>query len=285
MSRVLLKSVAVAAAVCAAGQAGAQSVPNSAFFAGVGVGGNATNFSSQSIAATGTSTVYNTASGAKESSGSAGGPPINVTPDSANSFIPSAQLGYFQHFSGTPWLWGGKLTYAYTNASSTTGALRIPQYGSFGTTPFTGNAIARSFEASVNQRFALVPYVGYSFDKIYVYAGAGPTWSQIGTKVNDLVGFADIDGKHTDISGAPQSFSSSKWVFGGTAVVGLTYFFNASWFLDANYSFVATQSSDANYSSTFVNVSNPSTYTGSLIGSSTGSSTSQSFIIAVNRAF
>jgi hypothetical protein len=42
--------------------------------------------------------------------------------------------------------------------------------------------------------------------------------------VNGLVGFANIIGVPSDISGATVDFTGSGWVYGGAAMVGATYF-------------------------------------------------------------
>ena len=264
----------------------AQTVPKKAFYVGLGGGASVTNFSDQSITAIGTSNASNATTGAHIASGSAGGPPINLGLDSDTSFSPVVQAGYFQQIMDTRWLWGAKASYSYVHANSTSSRFRVPQFGSFGTTSFTGNAIARSFQAGVDHQMSFIPYVGYSFDRSYVYVGAGPTISRVKTKINDLVGFADINGDRTDISGSPQSFSSAGWVLGGAVTIGTTYFLSQSWFLDFNYTYGATKRKTASYYSTFVNVNTGSNtmYEGGLIGNSVGSSTTQSFAVSINWA-
>src|SRR5271170_101470 len=119
------------------------------------------------------------------------------------------------------WLFGHNCEYS---------EFSIPQSGAFVSpatnlsTPFTGNAVVRSYQTVINHQIALTPFIGRSFDASFVYFGVGPTLSQTQTNLSGLVGFADINGAHTDVTGAPQNFSSSSWVFGGAAVVGATYF-------------------------------------------------------------
>jgi opacity protein-like surface antigen len=180
---------------------------------------------------------------------------------------------------------GGKFSYSYLDSSSSSSTFLIPQYGSFDGTPFTRNAVTRSFQATVDQQIALIPYLGYSFEKSFIYFGGGPTLTRVKTEVNDLVGFADINGVRTDISGPAQSFSSSEWVYGGAITMGTTYFLDQSWFVDINYTFSATQNSTANYYSTFDHVDGSTTYKGELIGSSEGSTTTQSVGVSINKAF
>lgn len=260
-------------------------VPDSAFFIGFGGSANSVKFNDQDIQATGISDTYDTASGALLASGSAGGPAVDVSLDSQTSLSPMLQLGYFQHFAGSQWLWGGKFSYNYLSTSSTTKNFLIPQYGSFGATPFTGNAVVHSFETEIKHQMALVPFIGHSFADGYLYAGAGLTLSQINNKIDGLIGFADINGTRTDISGAPQNFSSSQWARGAIGTLGGTYFLDSSWFVDFSYDYAVTENRTARYDEPFTNPTPTKTYTGSLIGSSSGTVTTQSLVFSINKAF
>jgi hypothetical protein len=46
-------------------------------------------------------------------------------------------------------------------------------------------------------------------------------------KQDNALGFADVD-THTSITGAPVSFASSNWVWGGGLQAGVTYFLDPS---------------------------------------------------------
>lgn len=262
-------------------------VPNSGFYMGLGVGLNSTRYNGQMLEATGTSDVTNTATGAFVSSGTAGGPAVGIDMNTAFGASPTIQGGYFEKFKDSSYLWGVKFSYGYLGGTSSTNYLiRVPQYGSYSNgTPFTGNAIANSYQKSINHQFSLIPYFGQSFEKGTVYVGVGPTLSQVDTKINNLVGFADINGTRTDISGTPQNFSASQWLWGGAMVLGGTYYFDKSWFLDLSYTISMTQNKTASYYSTFNNPSTPNTYSGSLIGSSTGTATTQSIMLTINKVF
>ena len=123
----------------------------------------------------------------------------------------------------------------------------------------------------------------YRREQNRVRSGAGPTLTQINTNIDNLIGFADIKGNRTDISGTPQNLSSSQWVVGGAVTVGATYFLDSSWFIDLNYNFAMTPNQTANYSSTFNNTN--VNYSGSLIGSSSAKTTTQTISISINKAF
>ena len=285
---ILLASM-VAAGVFSS-QAFAQSssmVPNSGAYLGLGFGANTTQYSGQEAQATGISTVTNTASGKVVSNGTAGGPPVGINVGNQSSISPTIQAGYFQKLKDSSYLWGAKLSYSYMGGNtSTADNIRIPQYGAFANgTPFTGNAIASSYQKTINNQISFIPYFGQSFERSTVYFGVGPTISQVNTKINNLVGFADINGTRTDISGSPQSFSSTQWVFGGAATIGGTYFLDKAWFMDFSYTYSMSQNKTNNYYSTFYNPGTPNTYSGSLIGSITGTSTVQTLGLTINKLF
>jgi len=94
----------------------ASTVPNSAFFLGLGGSANWTNFGHQHVYAIGTSNVYT--DGVLSASGSAQGP-TNIHMEDRFAFAPSFQGGYFQRIGASDWLWGAKLSYNYLGATST----------------------------------------------------------------------------------------------------------------------------------------------------------------------
>jgi hypothetical protein len=89
----------------------------------------------------------------------------------------------------------------------------VPQIGSFRSattgvvTPFTGNVVIQSYQVTVNHQLGFVPFVGYSFDRSYVYGGIGPSLTQVDAKLNNTVGFASIGGVSSSITGTPTSYS------------------------------------------------------------------------------
>jgi hypothetical protein len=267
----------------------APDVPTSALFIGLGGSYNAVRFGTQNVYAVGTSDVYQ--NGVLASGGSAAGPAsIYIDPQSTLAF--SAQGGYFQKFSGSDWLWGAKFSYSYLGATSVVRNALLPQAGSFTATgsttpvPFTGNALVQSFQTHLLQQMSFVPFIGRSFEKSFIYIGAGPTLSQTRTDLNGLIGFADINGTRTDVSGTPINMSSTGWVYGGAALVGATYFFDPSWFLDVNYTFAMTANRTANYASPFTNPngSNGSTILGTMVGTSAAKVITQGVMVTINRA-
>ena len=265
-------------------------VPQSAWYVGLGGSYNWNNFGTQDVYAVGTSNVYSQ-DGTLVSTGSAAGPGT-VNMSSKSTFAPSAQGGYFQKFSGSNGLWGIKLAYTHVAATSTEDRVLIPQAGSFtnaqtgAVTPFTGTAVARSFQTNIEQQIVLTPFIGSSYEKGFAYVGAGPTYSQTRTNVNGLVGFADPSGRPIDVSGAPVDFTSTGWVWGWSALVGATYFLTPAWFLDLSYVYAKTNNRTSNFFSPFTNLhgAEGTTITGTLAGTSSGKVITQGLMLTINLA-
>lgn len=269
-------------------------VPQSAFFVGFGGSANSINFGNQDVIAIGTSeTTHNgvtIATGfAQGPDDASGGTPIFM--DSQLVFSPSVEVGYFQHFQNSNWLWGTKFTNDYIGASSNFRNPVFPQVGTYTETgmapvPFTGNAIAAATQTQLIDQMALRPFIGYEIDKGFVYFGGGPTATLLQTDVRALVGFADINGNRGDISGAPQNFSDSGWAVGGSTEVGITRFFKDGWFIDCSYGIGITRNRTFDFASTFSNTNaNGVTNAGTLVGDSTWQGLSQSFGIKFCKAF
>jgi opacity protein-like surface antigen len=255
-------------------------VPNSGTYAGVGVGVSSTQFNGQTLSGTGLTT--DTVAGRSASGIGSGETGVVFGP--VKSISPSVQLGYFKKFEDSNYLWGTKLSYSYIGGSpATTYNVQLPQYGTFPNgKPLTGgNAVTSSYQKSITNQISLIPYFGKALEKGMIYFGVGPTYSQVRSTTNGLVGYAQIDGRTVDVSGAPQSFISSQWVYGGAAMIGGSYFIDKNWFLDLSYSYAMTQNKTSNRVSPF---SNPPT-TGFLIGSSTGTATVQTIGLTLNKLF
>ncbi len=290
-----MKTILLASALAAAGTTGALAqsattlpatgVPRAAFFAGAGGAFNSTSFEKQNLYSQGVSNIY--LNGALYGQGYAGG---NVNPNFQDdqTLSPMAQLGYFQHFGQTDWLWGAKFTYNYLGASATSQNLPVPQAGAFtgnGAGSFTGNVVVHSYKSQVDNQFALIPFLGRSFGQSFVYAGAGPTLSRVQSSLDGVIGFADINGTHYDITGAASSFNTTQWVYGGAATVGMTYFIDAAWFIDLNYTYARTQTQTNSYATPFSTTASGFVDRGILSGNDTGRQSTQTVAFSINRAF
>ncbi len=181
-------------------------LPNGGFFGGLGGSYNAINFGTQNVYAVGTSNTYS--GGALVATGTAAGPAKIYMPSQGN-FAPEAQLGYFQHFTGSNWLWGAKFNYSYLGTTAATSSVVLPQSGAFTsggtTTPFTGNALVNSYQTSINDQISMLLFVGRSFDRGFFYLGAGPTLALTQTYLNGVTGRHQRRA-HADYRHAHQSF-------------------------------------------------------------------------------
>jgi hypothetical protein len=260
-------------------------VPDAAAYIGVGGSFNSVNFSNQNIFAQGVSNIYQ--NGALIAYGSAGGP-TDPALDSRTGFSPTVQAGYYRHFAGSDWLWGAKFSYSWLGITSTDQNVAVPQAGSFtSSTPdtFTGNVVIRSFQNTINHQLTFIPFVGRSFDRSFVYFGAGPSLTQTRTKLNGVIGFADLNGQHANITGTPSNFSSTQWALGGAATVGMTYFFDRSWFVDFSYTYTMTENLTQNFWAPFASSSLGYDDAGILSGNYSGRTITQSVNVSINRAF
>jgi opacity protein-like surface antigen len=276
-------------AAAAAPAASAQTLPPAAFYAGIGGGYVDADFGRQDVNAVGTSQVFE--NGVLVATGEAAGPARLAMPD-ASGLAPMLQAGYFRQVPGSGWVWGAKFSYAYLGREASLRDVRMPQEGEFTSvttgdvTPFTGNAIAQGYRTSVADQLALLPYAGRSYDRGFFYLGLGPTLSRTRTEIDGLVGFADINGVRQDISGPPQNFSSSEWVWGGAAIIGVTHFLSEKLFIDASYSYGRTQRYRDDYASEFVNPDENGRVTaGTLVGDSSGRLVTQAITVTLNWAF
>lgn len=174
----------------------------------------------------------------------------------------------------------------------------IPQSGSFTTsaapllglppitTDFDGNVVIKSSQTTIKQQLALMPFIGRAFQNSYVYFGAGPALFDTQSRVNSAIGYADIDGDTLDVTGAAASFSSSEWVWGGAAQIGMNYFLGPSWFVDVNYTFAMSASFDEDYVAPFSNTSSAGLTTRGVAHLDTSQRvTSQAVTVSINKVF
>lgn len=259
-------------------------VPWSSSFVGLGGSFNSLNFD-QNMFARGTGNVYQ--GGALVAVGKAGGP-AGLRQGTELTFAPAAQMGYFSHFAESDWLWGAKLFYANPAATATTRDID-PQAGMLntlsGTDSFTGNVVIGSYRTRLNHEVAFMPFIGHSFQRSYVYLGAGPALFATQTKVDNAIGFADVNGKHYDVTGKPLDFASSQWVGGGAAQIGLTYFLDRHWFLDLNYTYARTANFKTHFSSPYASKTTGYNVNGDLFITPSQRVTDQSISVFINRGF
>jgi len=258
-------------------------VPKYGFYGGLGGNYSFVNFSQVDANTLGLSEIY--INGNKVQTGSAKGP-FSITPDSESKLGPTLQVGYFQKFNNSSWLWGSKLSYSYVGTTSTSPVLEIPQFGSNSSgDTFEGVAVVQSFQYSLNHQFSFTPYFGISSGKTFFYLGAGISMSETKEEVNDVVGYAFIQNDTVNISGEPTDFSSTNWVWGFAATAGGTYFLSQSLFLDLSYTFNSTQTQVNDFKAPFSNSKGPFSTSGELIGRTSANEVTNSITLTVNKIF
>ncbi len=267
-------------------------VPRAAFFGGLGGGWSSGSFGSQRVYGKGTS--YSPPYGIHTSQVGLAAGSTSVKMNSQSALTPVIQVGYVQNFSDSPWMRGGKISYSYLGLGSVNSQQQIPQAGGFtedgAYTPFTGNYLVQSYWQTINQQISLIPLIGRSFERSYVYFGVGPTSVQTNTFIENITGFesaALLTTTPTGI-GLGDKYSTTQWLFGGAAMVGSTYFIDPSWFIDMSYTYSITGTKTSRWGGTWTDNDIARSYvtrTGMNSGTSTGSVNIQALVITINKAF
>lgn len=267
-------------------------VPQSAFFGGLGGGWSSGSFGNQDVYGKGTS--YSPPYGLHTAQvGSAAGS-TGLELNSQSALAPMIQAGYFQHFSGSQWMGGGKLSYSYLGIGSANSQQQIPQAGGFtedGTyTPFTGNYLVQSYRQTINQQISLIPLIGRSFERSYVYLGVGPTTVQTKTSIENITGFESVAVIPTTPTGIGlgEKYSTTQWLFGGVAMLGATYFIDPTWFMDISYTYSMTGTKTSRWGGPWTDTDIARSYvsrSGTNTGTSSGSVNIQALVITINKAF
>jgi hypothetical protein len=265
-------------------------VPRATFFGGLGGGWSSVSFGNQNVYGKGTSYSPPYGIHTAQVGSAAGSTGLELGSDSVLS--PVVQAGYFQHFSDSRWMAGGKITYSYLDIGSAKSDQQIPQAGGFtedgAYTPFTGNYLVQSYRQNVNQQISLIPFIGRSFERAYIYLGAGPALVQTKTYIEDITGYENVAVITTTPTGVGlgQKYTTTQWLFGGIAMIGTTYFIDPTWFVDFSYTFTVTSTKTSSWGGawrdTDINRSNV-TRTGTNTGTSSGSVNTQAFAISINK--
>jgi len=267
--------------------------PGGYVYVGVGGGYSSVRFE-QDIFAVGISQAF--AGGTLVANGIAQGPGDGVR-NIQSTFAGEVQAGFMRHFdsggiSTSPWLWGGKFKYKYLGTSATETGVIVPQTGAFtptgggAATPLTGNVLIQSMQTTVEHELSALVIFGQSLNTgMMVYAGAGPAALSTKSFINRAVGFGDVNGAPTAITGAPVSFASATWMWGAAAQIGLTYTVAPCWMLDFNYTITATKKFDINYAAPFTSTSAGITYVGNAYITTPQHLTTQAIAVTINRVF
>lgn len=264
--------------------------PRAAWFGGLGGAYSSVDLDQSLLGVSDPTSVY--MNGSLVAEGAAGGPavPYSLTD---GKLSPQGQIGYFAHFGGGSLMWGIKLSYQYDGSDMQWRGL-LPQAGAF--TPvggssdsFTGNVLIGSAKTHVPHQLTLFPFLGQSFGQGFFYGGGGPMLLNVETSIRNAIGFADINGRHSDITGAPLNFSSNDWVWGGGFQAGVAYFLDDVWFVDLNYTWLRangpSNSYSAQFSSSYVDSGATIATEGGAVLEASDRLTIQSVAVSINRAF
>ncbi len=214
--------------------------------------------------------------------------------DTVTAFSPEIQVGYFKHFRNTQNLYGLKFSYQYLGSTATNSNLYIPQTGvstSGGiTSTLFGYVNADSVQITTNHEMTLLAFMGRSFGNKYVYLGAGPSLFNMQSKNYYSIGYALDAGETLDVTGLVSYSSPSIWAWGGAAQLGMTYFFNPTWFIDASYTYSITGSYTTSHQQTFANTGQvsgaiPYTTSGTLYTKDTLFLNTQAIALSINKVF
>ena len=212
--------------------------PETSTFLGIGLGLSIVNYDTQYVYNLGVSRIYE--NDALVAIGGADGPAIpDPTFPKSKSLAPAGQIGFYSRYKDSNWVYGAKATYSFLNSYSNREVLAIPQYGTStdpNTNSFDGTSY-NTYSIDAKNQFTIMPFIGRKYSNGYLYVGAGLGLTDVQVNVDDVVGYALLNGVETDISGEAQNFSDSKIGFGVALSADITYFLNNSLFLDLNYTY------------------------------------------------
>lgn len=265
------------------------SLPKQAFFIGLGGSYNSLKVD-EKYNLNGDFNVFSSSDPEVLATGNAGGIPTPFH-DTKSTFAPSAQIGYFRQISNSDYLGGIKFFYQYLGTTLTDDSINT-QSGTLTTTPsggssvFTGNVSADSAQTTVRHELVLMPFIGHTFkNKSYFYLGAGPAVFDTESRLYDVKASTNTNGQILSPISSSSNFSSTKWMWGGAAQVGMTYYVDPSWSLDFNYTFAKTGNYKTNFSAPFTSASGDFNSSGTLNASTTQKLTEQAFMITINKSF
>lgn len=208
------------------------------------------------------------------------------------TFAPDAQAGYFRNITGTDLFWGLKFAYKYLGVTFSDSNIIAPQAGSFTivnpvptVNSLTGHALIGSAQTELTHEMFLMPYIGQSFNNTSIYLGAGPAVFHSRSTFYNVTGYAAVNGIPSDITGSPVSLSSSEWLWGGGAQIGVSYNLDPTWVLDLNYTYLITSRDKTNYQVPFASTVLNFTDSGTMFGSNTQRITAQAVSLTVNKVF
>lgn len=190
------------------------------------------------------------------------------------------QAGYFQPFAESDWLWGLEFIYNYSHTNITANGkgshitLRNPSVNTIDTINM------RTVQTKVNNELLLPAFIGHSFMNGFVYLGAGPSLFDISHRM-----IQSSDNLSAFYIGNINRISDSKWVWGGVAEAGVTYYLNPSWFLKLNYRYALTGKYEMNNNASYSRAVNRGLNNGTLAYNTQQRLSVQNVALSINRVF
>jgi hypothetical protein len=138
-----------------------------------------------------------------------------------NLGLASEKPEYSKHFTGSSNLWGVKFLSNYLGLSAQDRLISNQSY--------------KLASSNIDHELGVLAYIGRSFANGHVYLGGGP--SLFGNKSNVYNAFGSEANQGTNDFFNP---ANSKLIWGGAAQLGMSYYFDPSWYLDLNYTYAIT---------------------------------------------
>lgn len=99
------------------------------------------------------------------------------------------------------------------------------------------------------------------------------------------IGYADVNGVHTDITGLPINFYNDKSLWGGITQIGMSHSLTPSLFLDVNYSFSISGKYSFHNAAPFSSTTGSYTDAGTLYVNASQRITTQGIMASINKRF
>ena len=285
-------SVTLAAANCFAGEMGeivSNGVPNGGAFVGLGANYNLIDVNQYSWGR-GITNVFLDSSLLSYGVAQGTGAPFHAT---VTRFSPEIQAGYFKNANDK--IYGVKFAYQYLGLTATNSNLYIPQTGQIttvsppSTSALFGYVNADSIQVTNNSQMTLLGFIGKTLQNKYIYLGAGPALFNVQSHNYYSIGYAEFNGATVDVTGLVSYSSPTIWEWGGAVQMGMTYFFDSTWFIDASYTYAMSGQYTVDHSQPFTNsfTQNASTYTttGAIFTQDKLKVSNQAIAVTINKLF
>lgn len=197
--------------------------------------------------------------------------------DSMQTFSPQGQVGYFQNFKGSNWLWGIELLYQYSKAEAKAKGSTI---NLINPSANTTDEISMDIQTKVNSALVLPVFIGHSFTNSFIYLGVGPSL----LRTQDTV-YGSSDTHSGYYIGTLEKFSATHWRWGGAIQAGMAYYFNPSWFFKLNYTYAAIGKYNMNNSISFSPEGNEGLNAGTVTFNTRQRLTTQDVAVSINKVF